>query len=699
MKKYIFARILLTYLCAMTAIFLLMIPLYRISLSSNRQAVIEEQNRLITQRYQDVTANLEFLQQFAYNLSRQNAIHRLAMCDSYDKRFPICLYDAKALITQQTVDNPFGCELIFTFPRNGAVVTTERVFEDKSLFYGSFFGYRAWGLQEWEDNLHARSLSWNNAVYTYSGRDYPAITYNFYYEEGEIVVSIVVDAQAVLRHIATSDILESGWIELRDTRYGSIARLGSLPEEEGLPVSIQPEPSLSSLQIAGGVSETLVEQGVAPVRALLWLYTLLALSVFILLSVLFTLSHAFPLWQMMQSLREFLPSPAGRIASPYKPLWQGVDSVVHTYDRVRQERDSLGLSHRCMLIDMALRGSPISEDVEQALREIPFSFNCFRIGALSGENGQPLPTQAAEELYRLACLSYPGSYLHNYRDSAVLFLAVPPDEEPSGPADWPQGMPSPCCIGISQKHGGAGELGEAFREASRALACSVETGQSPTLYSPDTVSALPQVDRIQLWNILLHEGPEEISSWFDRLLRDESLYQEASAGVMLYYHIMLILRQLHLQFLKGEHFSYPLYRQEIPLEENYRALQGQALALHQALRDQKPEERGGVLEEALAYIRQSYRSPALSLSAVAAHVGLSERYLSAKIADKLGCSYIDYVNRLRMEEAERLLRETDLSVSEVAVRSGYEYANTFFKAFRRWSGMTPTQYRKEHKPR
>jgi AraC-like DNA-binding protein len=695
MKKKIFTRILLTYLCVAAAVLSLIVPLYRSALRSSRHAVVAEQNRLVEQNYQEIVAHLGFLQQFAYNLSRQDAMHRLAMCESGDERFPIYLYHVKELMSQQTLSNPLGCELVFTFSKNDAVITTERVFDSKTAFYGAFFDYPALSLEEWEEGLSARSQGWSAPVHTRSGRIYPAATYNFYREEGAITISLIVDAEAVLRHIATPDILSSGWIELQDVRYGPLLRLGAL-EETGL--SVGACSSLSSLQLSGGVSEKLVEQSIAPVRALLWLYIFIAVCVFLLLSLLFTIEHARPIWRMTQSLGEFFP-PMHRAFSPYKPLQDGVDSVVHTYTQVRRERDNIDLSYRRMLIDSALNGAPLHGETGRIIREIPCLQGAFWIAALKNESGLPPGRQETEKLFSAADARCPGSYLHPCRNLTILMLPIPPEAAGEAFPDWLRETAGGCRIGLSARHAGAEELSEAFREASRALSCAVESGQAYAVYLPNTVCALPAVDRMGLWNLLLHESPEEINAWFSNLLQEESLYQDNAAGAMLYYQILLVLRQLHLQFLKDQSFSTPLYRQEAPLEENFRLLQEQALAIRQALQAQKTEERSDALEQALAYIRQHYCSPELSLSTVAWHVGLSERYLSAKMSEQLGCSYISYVNGLRMEQAARLLRETGLPVSEVAIQSGYEYANTFFKAFRRWSGMTPTQYRKEHQKR
>lgn len=60
-----------------------------------------------------------------------------------------------------------------------------------------------------------------------------------------------------------------------------------------------------------------------------------------------------------------------------------------------------------------------------------------------------------------------------------------------------------------------------------------------------------------------------------------------------------------------------------------------------------------------------------------------------------GCTVGEYVARLRMQEAERLLLTTRLPVEEIARRVGYRKASAFAERFRAHTGMTPAAYRRQ----
>jgi AraC-like DNA-binding protein len=86
--------------------------------------------------------------------------------------------------------------------------------------------------------------------------------------------------------------------------------------------------------------------------------------------------------------------------------------------------------------------------------------------------------------------------------------------------------------------------------------------------------------------------------------------------------------------------------------------------------------------------------PTVSQDAVARQIGMSTRTLSRRLADA-GTTFSDVVETYRESMAKRILSETDMQASEIAYKLGYTNQSTFSTAFKRWSGMTPTDYRKQ----
>lgn len=95
------------------------------------------------------------------------------------------------------------------------------------------------------------------------------------------------------------------------------------------------------------------------------------------------------------------------------------------------------------------------------------------------------------------------------------------------------------------------------------------------------------------------------------------------------------------------------------------------------------------------YIRQ-HSHEKITLDILAEECGMSTRRLSEKFKKETGSSVVDYIHRVKMEEAESLLQDSEFSVGEISNYLGYSNQSHFISVFRRFYGMTPMQYRNSH---
>ena len=84
----------------------------------------------------------------------------------------------------------------------------------------------------------------------------------------------------------------------------------------------------------------------------------------------------------------------------------------------------------------------------------------------------------------------------------------------------------------------------------------------------------------------------------------------------------------------------------------------------------------------------------MSLQRVAAELAMSARTLQRRL-DECQASFRDLQSAARLREACRLLPDTDLSIAEIAERLGYFEVASFSNAFRRWTGKSPSRFRRE----
>lgn len=96
----------------------------------------------------------------------------------------------------------------------------------------------------------------------------------------------------------------------------------------------------------------------------------------------------------------------------------------------------------------------------------------------------------------------------------------------------------------------------------------------------------------------------------------------------------------------------------------------------------------------LAFIQANYLSE-LTLETVAAEFHMVPKYFSRYFKNTFHMTLTDYINRLRMEQAAELLRHTALTVTEIALQTGFNSSSYFNKKFRSTYRKTPSQYRAE----
>ena len=95
----------------------------------------------------------------------------------------------------------------------------------------------------------------------------------------------------------------------------------------------------------------------------------------------------------------------------------------------------------------------------------------------------------------------------------------------------------------------------------------------------------------------------------------------------------------------------------------------------------------------MEYLKAHY-SEALSLDKLSQLVGYSPQYLSSLFSEEVGMSIQAFLQRMRIEEASRLLAHTELTMAEVASAVGYQDTRHFSKVFRRYLVISPKEYRK-----
>jgi AraC-like DNA-binding protein len=90
-----------------------------------------------------------------------------------------------------------------------------------------------------------------------------------------------------------------------------------------------------------------------------------------------------------------------------------------------------------------------------------------------------------------------------------------------------------------------------------------------------------------------------------------------------------------------------------------------------------------------------YLEEALSLQELSQKTNIPVKRLSLLINQKIGMHFFDYVNGYRIEEAKKLLKETDFTIQQIMYEVGFNSKSSFNTAFKKNTSLTPSSFRKQ----
>lgn len=111
---------------------------------------------------------------------------------------------------------------------------------------------------------------------------------------------------------------------------------------------------------------------------------------------------------------------------------------------------------------------------------------------------------------------------------------------------------------------------------------------------------------------------------------------------------------------------------------------------------QRPYEKGkfATVYAVSDYISVHFREP-LTLEGLAKEFYVSKSYLSRSFKEVVGFGFREYVNILRIQLAQEMLGDSDLSISEISESVGFESVSYFGQVFQKHLAISPSQYRKD----
>lgn len=108
---------------------------------------------------------------------------------------------------------------------------------------------------------------------------------------------------------------------------------------------------------------------------------------------------------------------------------------------------------------------------------------------------------------------------------------------------------------------------------------------------------------------------------------------------------------------------------------------------------QRKEDKDNLKEKLLEYVHNNLTNGDLSQTIIADYLGVSAPYLSKFFKNEIGMSMVDYINQLRIEKVKEMLKNTEMTLTEIAHKTGYTSSKTLIRIFKQHEGVTPGRFR------
>ena len=134
---------------------------------------------------------------------------------------------------------------------------------------------------------------------------------------------------------------------------------------------------------------------------------------------------------------------------------------------------------------------------------------------------------------------------------------------------------------------------------------------------------------------------------------------------------------------------------EVKIEQFFALLQSYYQAQCQESSRETHEKRKSLARQVVDMIESNYSDYDLSAGKAAVQLGISVRSISNLLREETGLGFAEYLEKVRLEQAAQLLNAPGVNINSIAARVGYTSADSFRRAFKRYTGQSPSQYREE----
>ena len=660
----------ITYWIVIIAVILSMIPLYNSYYDTTIESDIRFLSGNIQMGFSRLEKALEQTATSAQSISIDKSILTLAKDKDSSNRIASHLYDVYSNSSRKLWNTFSNTKSVMVqFARNNAIVTSNAVYADKAFFYDHFFTLSDLNYDDWQDMI------WNNHISAY-GPVHPCdnrtdgdafIMLNYYYPSNRspsFVITYVFSCEELLNEVLTEETARFGKTVLSFSTSADTLQVvhdSCYQNNEEITVC-RKESTLLSLAVT--LSGDGFSNSVARIRSVITLYIVIAISSAILLSALLVYLLFKPLRTISHNLNEEEANSSGSI---FSAILTAINTANEKQKKIEDSLICISDELTQALIHLCVIGSDV--DIHTLNKNVPLLSQGYMVCAISVNE---LSTFDRAQLSAHLPIRFPGCLIIN---DAPLFAILPSTYDSAEVADAIQSLFSTVVFNSSDVYHGADELHTAAEQALNGLQkgpVPVNTEHSEAMFNSERYRLLLESSSTAMLDHFFDslnglDNPDDVRNVIENA---QSILQERLPDT-----------------------AFADYDSTMTPQENMAALKEETKQATQKVLQQCLSDQEKTVCMALDFINDHMSSPLLCLTQVAEYCHISEKQLYILISKKTGMNYIDYVTSIRIEEAKRLLANTEISIKKISACVGYDNPNSFYKLFKKKEKLSPTEYR------
>lgn len=408
--------------------------------------------------------------------------------------------------------------------------------------------------------------------------------------------------------------------------------------------------------------------------------------------------------------------------------WEWIRQTLHEYS-ARIDLQEPFVRNQCMLL-LLKHGKPDDPEIEQMILSAglrhPQGQDLYFSAILSWDNtvpgASPHERHLLQEMLSNICLPGPDAQIFGVefsaKDQFALIISLPGDEDGPVQSRMEQVIEAvqavirehsqlALSIGVGMAYRDLARLNQSFIEAAAALEHRMIRRSGQVTYfeqltEPNPPAAenfwIPRKSMLKLEQSL-KQGNESVARQMIADTIDTIKDEPLQAGLLrcICFDLLNAFLRTASELGMDEVFAdMPGLTSFETLEELESRLRSLATAICEQVERNTETGESTLMDDILAYVDQQFADYTLSLEHVALKFAISTSYLSRSFKEKTGSNFSQYIWQRRVDEVIRLLENTSAPLKEIIEQVGYLDAPNFIRKFKKETGLTPGQYRKDH---